>query len=507
MPEPGATGHGKWFLLVAAVAAAFLYLSLFSLSGIPRFRSGDEAFFWTYASRLLSGQVFLREFHQFTPPGTDLVYAAAFHAFGASVRTIDWVIFGLGLSLATATYFCARTVLRPSHAALAALLSLVLVYGDRMDATHHWFSSIANLLAVVCLARRRTAARIVAAGIILALAAFFTQTRGAVGLLALSAALIFEWKTREVSARTLALRLSLLWSVTAAVWMALSWHFIAQAGLARYWFAQVVYLPKDAGFPIGFLFPHFTRLAMPNGILILLERLAIYLLLIIVSPFVLVLCLRRRNLENRIALFLLAVLGVFEMLEVIAALNWNRAAAVTIPSTILAVYLIDRRQSVHRSKLVAGAWCVLAALIVARTAPLQWHRYLRVDLPTGTALFEPQDAEEVRWLAEHTHPGDAFFEVANTRFYAPLALRNPTPVDLLTTGAYTLPTWIDEVVHGLEQSRTRYVLWSPGSGIGSLCRARTATRDQLDPLRLYLQIAYERVQVFASGDEVWERRD
>lgn len=509
MPEPRATGHGKWFLPVAAIAAVFLYASLFSLSGTPRFRSGDESFFWTYAVRLLSGQIFLRDFHQFTPPGTDLVYAAVFRVFGTSVRTIDGITLGLGVALASGTYVCAGTILRPSRAALAALLAVVLIFGDRMDATHHWFSSIANLLAVACLVRRRTAQRIVAAGVLLALAAFFTQTRGAVGLLAVSAAFVFEWRNREISARTLALRTALLGSVTAAVWMALSWHFIAQAGLANYWNSQVAYLPKDAGFPMGFLVPHFTVPTSPNGVLILLERLAIYGILLVASPWVVALCLRRgsEDLENRTGLFLLGSLGVWQLLEVIFALNWNRGAAVAIPSTILAVYLIGRRDDARRSKLVAGSWCLLAALIAAKTAPLQWHHYPRVALPTGDALFEQQDAEEFRWLAGHTHPGDAFLEVANTRLYAPMELRNPSPVDLLTRGSYTLPAWDGEVVEGLEQSRTRYVLWSERSGIGSVSEMDATAHDQLDPLRVYLQSRYQRVQVFANGDEVWERRD
>src|ERR1700733_6711395 len=70
--------YSRWFLLVLGAATCFLFTALFSLSGIPYFRTGDEDFFWTYASRMLSGQVFLKDFHQFTPPGTDIVYAAFF---------------------------------------------------------------------------------------------------------------------------------------------------------------------------------------------------------------------------------------------------------------------------------------------------------------------------------------------------------------------------------------------------------------------------------------------
>ena len=147
--EPGSRS-AKWFFLVIGVAIAYLYTSLFSLGGTPYFRTGDEDFFWAYGCRLLSGQVFLRDFHQFTPPGIDLVYAAVFHLYGSGVRSTDCTILCLGVALAIACFFCARTILPPDMAALAALLCLVVLYGDRMDATHHWFSSLAIYWRLWC---------------------------------------------------------------------------------------------------------------------------------------------------------------------------------------------------------------------------------------------------------------------------------------------------------------------------------------------------------------------
>jgi hypothetical protein len=509
MNEPRAASRLPWFLLVLVTAAGFLYVSLFSLSGIPHFRSGDQSFFWTYACRLLSGQIFLRDFHQFTPPGADLVYAAAFHSFGVSVRSIDWLIFALGLSLAAAAYFCALSILPPARAALAALLVAVFIYGDRLDATHHWFSSLANLLAVRCLATRRTPPRIAAVGVCLALAAFFTQTRGVAGLLACSAALLFEWKMRRTPARVLLSRLAVLWGVAAAAWIALIWHFLLAAGFARYWSAQVSYLPHDADFPTGFLVPQFLWSPHLAIILILVERLAIYLVVLLVPIWIAAHCLRRsaQASEDRTPLFLLASLGTLQMLEVVTALNWNRMAAVAIPATILAVFLIGQSENSRRPRIIAAAWTVLALLMIAKAIPLQRHRYPRIVLSTGVAFFQPEDAEEVRWLVDNTRPGDAFFEAANTRFYAPLELRNPTPVDLLTTGSYTLPAWVAEVIASLDQSRTRYILWSQHSGIGSVEQLHTTAKDHLDPMRLYMQSAYLRIRVFANGDEIWQRRN
>lgn len=513
-PEPK-TRQYQWLLLTVAVAFGYLYVALFSLRGIPYFGGFDEASdqsaFWTFACRLLSGQVFLRDFHQFTAPGTDLIFAAVFHWFGTGMGSINWTILGLGIALVLASYLVARSILPPRMAALAALLCLVILYGDRLDATHHWFGSLANLLAVLVLIPRRSWPRIAAAGAFLALAAFCTQTRGAAGLLACSAGLAWELRNRPISWRLLGSRLTLLFGVTLAVWLLLSWRFMAQAGLARYWYEQVVYLPKDAHFPMGFLKPQFSLRTWSPQLLptvALLNHLTTYFLLLFVCPRVIVLCARRRSDPDprSVAPFLLASLGVFQALEVITVLNWNRMAAVAIPSVILAVWLIDRMGPARRA-VVAGCWCVVAASILVKSAATEVHPYTPAELPAGIALVEQRDADEVLWLAQHTRRGDWFFEVATTRLYAPLALKNPTPVHLLTARGSTPSSWVAEVVQGLEQSRTRYILWSPHCGIGYVEGGRLRPSDLLDPLRTYIRYNYTRAAVFANRDEIWERKN
>jgi len=506
------THQCKWLFLILAVTFCYLYISLFSLSGIPYFGNlrqvSDQAAFWTYACRMLSGQVFLRDFHQFTPPGTDLIYAAVFHWFGASMCSINWTILWLGIVLVIVCYYLARSVLRPGMAALAALLCLVVLYGDRLDATHHWFSSLANLLAVLILSSRRNWPSIAAAGTFIAFAAFCTQTSGAVGLLACCAGLAWEWRNSQISSRLLLSRSMLLFGAAFVVWLPISWRFIAQAGPAKYWYEQVIYPPKDGNFPTGFLIPHFTWSAHPRPAVALFDHLTTYLLLLLVCPWVTILCARRRSGTNQssVALFLLASLGVFQALEVVTMLNWNRMAAAAIPSMILAAWLISRMGPAKRAA-VAACWCIVAAIILVEPLAMRMHTYTRADLPTGMALLRKDDAGEVLWLAQHTHRGDWFFEAANTRLYVPLALKNPTSVHLLMALDSTLPSWVTEVVQGLDQSRTRYILWSPHSGIGAVERMHALPGDQLDPLRSYMQRTYMRVAVFANGDEVWERNN
>jgi hypothetical protein len=506
--RPPQKGTLAWLMVVVAVAFAYLYTSLFSLAGgTPRLRGGDEDFFWTYASRLLAGQVFLRDFHQFTPPGTDLVYAAVFRAFGANLRSIDWTILWLGMALAVVCFACARRILRAKPAALAALACVAVLYGDRMDATHHWFSSLANLLAVLLLMRGRSWARIAGAAALIAIAAFFTQTAGAVGLLACSAGLVWEMRAGRISPGMLRAQMAAMGGITLGVWLLLSGRFIVHAGIERYWFAQVAYLPRDGNFPVGFLVPHFSASLHVRSLIALGDHVVVYILLLGVCPWVARWCRRRRveGGENAFALVLLAALGILETLEVITVLNWNRMAAVAMPAMILGVWLLTRVRTAGRPWVVACA-CVVGGMMVVQSGATQMRHFPRLTLPAGDVLLEPDDVEEWMWLAAHTRPGDSIFEAGNTRLYVPLGLRNPTTVDVLSASNATLPQWVEETVEGLKQGASRYILWEPRTGIGLVEQRHKANSDHLDPLRGYMREQYVRVAVFANGDQVWERR-
>lgn len=511
VPSGSRTGEqaARWWLpaLVASVSA-YLFFSLFSVGGVPHFRTGDEDFFWTYACRLLSGQVFVRDFHQFTPPGTDLVYAIAFRIFSPGVRSADWVIFGVGIAIAGLCYAAGRTLMRAQWAALAALVCLVIVYGARMDATHHWFSALADLAAVLILCRRRSWTRIAGAGSLVALAAFFTQTTGAVGLIACSAGLIWEWRVGVVPRPRLWLRLAALAGATFAVWTALSWRFIAEAGVANYWRAQVVDLPRVTRVPSGFLVPPIRPTRHALLAIAMADYVIVYILLITVCPWVLSMCLRGREETRRhtIPLILLSSLGVLEMLEFITALNWNRMAAAALPAAILAIWLIGTMRRRRRFTLVVCC-CGLGAMMLVAPMETQLGKAAPVRMPTGTALVEAKDAAMVDWLTEHTRPGDCFFEVTNTRFYAPLGLRNPTPVDVLASGPWVPPEWVQEVIAGLESSRTQYILWDTHGELGKVeGGGPRRAGDRLDPLRHFMLDRYERIEVFANGEQVWARK-
>jgi hypothetical protein len=491
-----------WAGIASAVAFFYSYLMLFSLSCIPLFRTGDESFFWTYGWRMLHGQVFLRDFHQFTPPGTDLVYETVFRLFGSGMQSINWTLVGLGVALTVVCFFAALQVVRVELAALAAVLCFLFLYADRFDGTHHWFSSLANLLAVIVLSKASAFRRIAAAGFLLAVAAFFTQTAGVMGLLACSGGLLWERRATQCAWSLALKRVGLLWSTTLGVWLLFAGEFIWRAGLVNTWRAQVAYLPKDANFPSGFLLFPFSRPVNLHGWISGGDHLIVYLVILFVCPYVLGLCMRRKAviLENPVPVVFLSALGIGQTLEVITMLNANRMAAVAMPGVILFVW------SIRRSKVIpVAAWCLTGVLMMGQAAATQLHQYVLIKLPTGEVKFQASDAEEVGWLVAHTRPGDSFFEVANTRFYAPLELRNPTPVDVLGLTDITLPGWVDEVMEGLDKSRTQYVVWKSQTGNWAISGGAYGPNDHLEPLRRYMREHYARVIVFGNGEEIWER--
>jgi hypothetical protein len=422
------------------------------------------------------------------------------------VHTINWTILFLGLILGVVCFLNARAIMRADMAALAALSCVVLLYGDRLDLTHHWFSSLANLVAILILIHGRSLRDIALAACLIGIALFFTQSGGFMGLLACCLGLWWEKRADRGSLTHLGPRLATFLGVTFVVWLALSWRFIAGAGPVNYLHMQILYLPRDVNFPTGFLVPHFTVSFYPHAIAQLANRLVMYLLLVLVCPTVAILCARGKVVpgEHSMAIVLLTSLGILQTLEVIFMLNWNRMAAVAMPSVILFVWLINQWPAARRP-VVIGCWCALGAMIALQCGVMQFHRYPRVNLPTGSTFFQTNEAEAAAWLSLHTHPADYILEVATTRYYVPLELRNPSPVDMLGATDLTLREWVDEVRAGLRAHQVRYILWEPHAGIGTVAIRHTAPGDHLDPLRDYLEQNFRRTETFANGGEIWER--
>jgi hypothetical protein len=482
-------------VLAALTAFGWLYSCLFNLRGTPFFHSGDSSFFAVYAWRMLSGQVFLRDFHQFTPPGLDWIYLAAFRIFGAGIATLNWVTLFLGLSIALVTFLAASRICQAGVALLAGAASLVLLYGDRLDATHHWFSMMAALLAILVLSASRELPSVAVAGLLVGLAAVCTQSVGGMALVACCLAFPLERRLHPVRWSAVISRIAVLTGAAVLIWVVLSWRSIAAAGWHEYWFMQVEYPQKYVHYDHERFIPDFHRPGSHRGLITLGVHLFVYPMFILACPLTLWAAFRSRA-RDLMPVLLLALLGTCEMVLVLPRINWNRMDAAALPALILTIWLIGAAGRYRRLLLVSlGAGVGLVALMLPLAA--QTHQGTRVRLPAGYVLF-PSDADEAAWLAGHTRPGDAFLEVSNLRYYVAFQLRNPGPADLLSGAQVTRPAWVAETIDGLDRTQTQYILWTPRLGNGP-------ADDNLEPLRVYMRQKYRRAVVFRGGDEIWER--
>jgi hypothetical protein len=171
-------------VLLAVGAAIYLYANLFVSARIPILLSGDQVYFWMEGQRILFGEQPYRDFFQFTPPGTDSLYFSLFKIFGLHIWITNLVVLTLGVALSWLCFSIATHLMAVRLALAAAILFLTLIYTRLLNATHHWFSILLVLCAVKAISGKLTAWRILAVGLLLGGACFFTQSHGVVAMLA-----------------------------------------------------------------------------------------------------------------------------------------------------------------------------------------------------------------------------------------------------------------------------------------------------------------------------------
>src|SRR5207245_9270339 len=110
-----------WFLVGTTF---FLFLLLFTPFRAAIFLPGDASLHLLNAQRMLRGQVIYRDFFQFTPPGTELVYLSLFRLFGPRVWIPNFMLLLLGLSLTGISIVVSRKVIRGRASFVPGLLFL-----------------------------------------------------------------------------------------------------------------------------------------------------------------------------------------------------------------------------------------------------------------------------------------------------------------------------------------------------------------------------------------------
>jgi hypothetical protein len=497
-----------WIQPLLIAAPLYLYLNLFTFTNVPFLLGGDQTFFWIYALRLLHGDRVYLDFFQFTPPGADLFYLALFRLFGPHLWVTNFAVLFLGVALCWVCFLLAQRLMERDLAFLAALLFLVFVYGDRLDATHHWFSVLTGLCAVRVVMPERTLTRIAIAGALLGVASLFTQTTGVAGVLALIASLAWE---RAVSKRPWGYLLKqqlLLCMAFGLAWGVLSAYFIAHAGWRQLWYLQVTYPQHYVVSRHEFLFPEFHGPLTWHLLLEQTQRLLLYVLLIGIYPPVLWYCSRRRRepaSQDKMQLVLLSLAGLSFLLAIITRVNWNRIYIVSMPAIILLLWGVARLGRL-RSYATTAIWVIIACVAAKQIWSVQRPPHRIAQLPAGKAVVSAESDEKFCWLMQHTRPGDLFFQAQWINLYPAftLELRSPVFVDDLRPSEATRPEYVELTVRQVEQQQVKYILWSPR--LVSLNEPHRYGQDHLGPFRAFLNSHYRRVQIFSDRDEIWERR-
>jgi hypothetical protein len=449
-----------WDAGVLAGSVIYLYSNLFTLSGRPFLLGGDQTFFWMNAQRMLHGEQIYRDFFQFTPPGTDLVYLSLFRIFGQRIWVTNGAVLVLGVALCWLCFRISALLMERSRAALAGALFVVVIYGKLLNGTHHWFSVLAVLAAVALIMRKATPARFAIAGVLLGAASFFTQTRGVIAAVAVVA--YFLWKHFGDREQWQECMKYIAWLfIPLVTWVALSGYCIARTGLRQILYFQVTYVSRymvtgwrSLGLPEALTWKNLPGAA---------QYPLVYVMISTIYTFCLWRCWKarrdRRSMKNQRTM-LLTFIGLGMCIEVAQSPNWLRVYCVAAPAIILLVAILPAsgRFWVQATRLM---WLGVIGLALSQTWSRHRHQGTILRLPAGETAVVPASAEKLEWLAQHTRPGEEFFQAAWPGLYLPLQLRNPVFLDTLEWGNQTRPEYVDRSIRQLEAKQVRYILWSP----------------------------------------------
>lgn len=489
----------------------FLFLSLFSLPVTPfHFLPGDSTTYLFNASRMLHGDVIYRDFFQFTTPGTETFYFILFKIFGVRAWIPNVVLIGLGIGIAWLMIVISRTVISGMAAYLPAALFLVIPFRSQLDATHHWFSMLFVMAAIALLVTEISALRLVGAGLLCGVAMCFTQSTGLPAAVGLALFLLWATVTGQLSWENFRRAQFYVWSPFFTVVVLFNVYFVFRAGLRtfihdtivfgiRYWPSGVWNTLRSYMTDMPTYHPWYR-----------LPALAIWGSIFLLVPLIYILFFVRYwdEKEDRLSepwdrLVLIAIMGAMLFLGVAAAPSWLRLCTVAAPGIILFVWYLNSPGR-FRSVRITAAWAIIIILAFGECGErwVGWRK--EVNLPIGrVVVFNRVQYEEIKFLQDHTKPGDYFF--GNNELNYLLDLRDPSPIPFVTSTDYTRPEQVQQTIKGLERHPAKYVYWSSNLDMPS-----EAGRGQnhLAPLRAYLEAHYQRVKTIEGDDfarSFWER--
>ncbi|MGB0065886.1 MAG: hypothetical protein WBP85_15690 [Terracidiphilus sp.] len=492
-----------WLISTLFGTAIYLYLRLFTLHNIPFLLSGDQDYFWMNGMRLLAGDHIYQDYFRYTPPGTDLVYAAIFSVFGTHVWTTNVTVLALGIAFAWVCFSLSAKLMRRSLACLTTAVFIVLVYGKAINGTNHWFAVLAISAAVNLLATGASRARLTAAGTLLALAAFFNQVHGGVALVAVCLFLLCKRFGAKDNSGHVAQDLGVLFLGFGIPLMLFNSYFIAQVGWQKVWYCQVIYVLRYPGHLSDSWLLDLGKSLTRSDFFKTAPYLPMYILLpAAYCMAVWLCCFRKTRSFPRERVALLALTGFLLMVEVATAINWLRLYAVSLPGIILSVWILS-----EWLRIKSFAYTLVSVLVlgcgVQQVISIHAVNSAEGKLPGGMLATTPESYEKLHWIAQRTHPGEDFFQAGWPGVYLPLQLRNPLYVSSVARFDIPHDEDIPLTVRQLQSKAVHYILWT--ELLDRDCHPDRPCIDSISPVRDYLHSSYKCVQTFPDGDTLWQR--
>ena len=509
-PSQSVSAVGTSARLVVAISVcltfATCYLREFVLPNIPIISWADQTLFATNGARIVAGQMPYRDYFQFVTPGTDLFYASLFRSFGMRLWIPNLAMVFLAATATLLMMLAAVKVLRGAYVAVPAALTMGFVLFGGMDATHHWFSAILAMAAMLVLFQGLETRHVALAGALCGIAASFTQSRGAAVTAGFLVYLICQPSHAREKAVARWRRCLLLCAAALVTFVAINGRYIEALG-AREWIKWVVVFPFKyyPTIPNQTWRAPFGGFSNQTGFARWICIPFVYATVSLVYLIFLRVMYRSRRSEPHEPwnqLLLLAITGLAMFLAVAPCPSVMRVSSASLPAMVLLAWLQNRAGKPGRSVAVvlAAASFAIALYLPIRNQTRQWH-YL--DLPAGrTAIPDPNRYEIYRWMAENTHPGQMYFGI--TPVSLPLWLQTPAPISAPVPYEYDRPEHIAASIAAIEENHIPLLLLRPYS---YLAGTWGYTDKHLQPFQAYVNQHYRRVKVFSTGDEVWARTD
>jgi hypothetical protein len=497
----------RWIVAIASVFTfATCYLREFVLPRSPVMSWNDQMLFVSDGARIVAGQMPYRDYFQFLTPGIDLVYAFLLRHLGLVLWIPNLLMVCLAATGVLLMTVAAGKILHGSSIAMPAALTSGFILFGGLDASHHWFSGLIALTAMLVLFPGSENWRVALAGALCGLVASFTQSKGATVTTGFLVYLIWQSFSEKQNRIIPWRKATLLCGAALLTFLAINGPYIASLGLKE-WIKWVIVFPLRyyPTLPAQTWRSPLDDFRNQTGFIRWICIPFVYLTIPLVYLVFLRVMYRRRRLQPNQPwnqLLLLAITGLALFLAVAPCLSVMRVSCAALPGMILLVWLLNQWGGQGRAATAALAALSLAIAVYLpiRNQTMHWHF---LDLPAGrTAILDPNRYEVYRWMAQNTHPGQMYFGVGPLAL--PLSLQTPAPISSPVPYEYDRPEHIAASIAAIETSRIPLLLLKP---YRNLAGTWGYTDAHLRPFQAYLDQHYRQTKTFPNGFEVWQRSD